>query len=86
MGYARKILLQSVTQRVTTRHMNSKEFRLSLEQTQALERIAVENHAAPADLVALAVDALIAEAALHQGWLPLPKVYATCAHPTSAAR
>jgi len=60
--------------------MNSKEFRLSLEQTQALERIALENHALPADLVVLAVDALIAEAALHQGWLPLPEIPAPRVH------
>jgi len=54
--------------------MKSKEFRLSSEQAQALERIARDNHARPADLVSLAVDALIAEASLHQGWLPLPNV------------
>ena len=66
--------------------MNSKEFRLSVEQTQALERIAEENHAAPDDLVALAVDALIAEAALHQGWLPLPGNSVTKVHAISAAR
>ena len=62
--------------------MNSKEFRLSLEQTQALERIALGNHALPADLVVLAVDALIAEAALHQGWLPLPEISAPRVHST----
>lgn len=66
--------------------MNSKDFRLSLEQSQALERIAVENHALPADLVALAVDALIAEADLHQGWLPLPRVPAAQKHAPSATR
>ena len=70
----------------TKHRMNSKEFRLSLEQSQALERIAVENHALPADLVALAVDALIAEAALHQGWLPLPKAPAARVHYRSTAR
>jgi hypothetical protein len=52
--------------------MKPKEFRLSVKQTEALERIAKENHATPADLASLAVDALIAEAARHEGWLPLP--------------
>jgi hypothetical protein len=66
--------------------MNSKEFRLSLEQTQALERIALENHALPADLVVLAVDALIAEAALHHGWLPLPEFLAPNIRTPSATR
>lgn len=66
--------------------MISKDFRLSLEQTRALERIAVENHALPADLVVLAVDALIAEAALHKGWLPLPEFPAPHIHVSTAAR
>jgi len=46
---------------------------ISLEQTEALERIARENNATTASLVSLAVDALIAEAARHEGWLPLPE-------------
>jgi len=46
---------------------------LSIEQITALEHIAMENQATPASLVLLAVDALIAEAARHNGWLPLPK-------------
>ncbi len=46
---------------------------LSVEQTKALEHIAQANHASVAHLVALAVDALVAEAARHDGRLPLPK-------------
>jgi len=45
----------------------------SLEQIEALDRIAKENHATSAHLVLLAVDAFIAEAARHDGWLPLPE-------------
>jgi len=47
---------------------------LSIEQITALEHIAMENQATPASLVSLAVDALIADAARHNGWLPIPKI------------
>ena len=52
--------------------MQPKDFRLSGEQNARLERIAAVNGCPAADLVSLAVDALIAEAARHGGWLPLP--------------
>jgi hypothetical protein len=47
---------------------------LSVEQIKALEHIAQKNHATPAILVLLAVDALIVEASRYEGWLPLPKI------------
>ena len=47
---------------------------LSAGQIQALERIARENHTTPAHLVALAIDALIVEAARNDDWLPIPKI------------
>lgn len=52
--------------------MKPKEFRLSGEQSARLERIAAVNGRPAAELIALAVDALIAEANRHGGWLPLP--------------
>ena len=47
---------------------------LSVEQIQALEHIARDNHTFPAHLVSLAVDALIVEAARNEGWLPIPEI------------
>ncbi len=65
--------------------MKPKEFRLSGKQVAQLERIAAANRRPAADLISLAVDALIAEAARHDGWLPLPSEVAPslknrCAH------
>jgi len=45
---------------------------LSIEQINALEKIARENKTTPDTLVSLAVNALIAKAVRHEGWLPLP--------------
>ena len=65
--------------------MKPKEFHLSGEQAEQLERIAVGNKVTPSDLVSLAVDALIAEANLHKGWLPIPQAL-TSALKTSSPR
>ncbi|MDD5349812.1 MAG: hypothetical protein PHQ12_06340 [Chthoniobacteraceae bacterium] len=74
-----------MAQCATTCHMKPKELRLSREQAVRLERIAAVN-GCPADaLVSLAVDALIAEAARHGGWLPLPSP-ASAAMETPPAR
>jgi hypothetical protein len=64
--------------------MTSKDFRLSGEQTARLERIAAMNGRPAAELVSLAVDALIAEAARHGGWLPLPSGASPAAETPSA--
>lgn len=50
--------------------MNPKEFRLSEDQQERLDRIAAQNAISSSELVSLAVDALIREARRHQGRLP----------------